>query len=117
MMAPLVKRVYILEDDHTSNKEPHMAVGHVQVGFDLRTTKSYSSPEAAERAVRACMLNFTEVMFNILVVAQRRGGMGTDAEDLRYVPLLNCFRTSSNSTGTDNAAMVHAVRNGFTCFR
>lgn len=55
-------------------------------------------------------------MFNILIVTQRRGGTGTDAEDVRYIPILNCWRVPNSYLPGAVGAMVEAARLGYTCF-
>lgn len=91
-----------------------MSMLHVQFGFDLKLTKSYKTPERAvfevQKALKPMLDNGT--MFNVLIVAQRKGGMGTDAEDLRYVPLLSSFRGGDNPV----QASINAARLGFTTF-
>lgn len=91
---------------------------HTQIGFDLKTTKNYASPESAQKQVEKALARLINVgvMFNILIVAQRKGGMGTDAEDLRYIPLLSCFRTPASFAGGPLQAALWAANSGFTTF-
>lgn len=89
---------------------------HVQVGFDLRTVKHYGTPEACTKQVTKAMQSWINegVAFNILIVAQRRGGAEVGAEDLRYIPLLNCFRGGPHSSAFQ--ARVFAANHGFNVF-
>lgn len=91
---------------------------HTQVGFELGTTKHYATAEAAQHFVELRLKGLIDqgVMFNILIVTQRRGGTGTDAEDVRYIPILNCWRVPNSYLPGAVGAMVEAARLGYTCF-
>lgn len=67
---------------------------HVQIGFDLNHVKHYGSPESAQVWVENALKPYIDqgVVFNILVVSQRRGGPKSNAEDMRYIPLITCIR-------------------------
>ena len=67
---------------------------HTQVGFDLKYVKHYSTPELAQKQVEKTLRGYilAGLVFNIVIVEQRRGGMGADAEDRRYIPLITCMR-------------------------
>ena len=71
---------------------------HTRIGFELGNVKHYASPEAAKHFVEKNLANFIKagVMFNILIVEQRRGGMGADAEDRRYIPIIHAIRCPKN---------------------
>lgn len=66
--------------------------------INLGNVRHYASLEAAQHFTERNLSSLIEsgLVFNILVVQQRRGGMGTDAEDIRYVPIINCLRVDHN---------------------
>lgn len=91
---------------------------HTQIGFDLKHTKHYGSPERAQAEVEKKLKGLIDagVVFNILIVSQRKGGMGTDAEDLRYIPLLSAFRVPKDYPGGPTQAQISAAWSGFYSF-
>lgn len=91
---------------------------HTQVGFDLKSTRNYGTPERAQKEVESKLkgLIAAGVVFNILIVSQRKGGMGTDAEDLRYIPILSCFRAPAGYPGGATQAQISASWAGFYSF-
>jgi len=70
---------------------------HTQVGFDLKYTKHYGTPEMAQKQVELALDDYIQqgVVFNIIIVSQRRGGDKSNAEDLRYIPLITCIRVDT----------------------
>lgn len=93
---------------------------HVQFGYDLKYVKHYKTGERAVFEAQKALKNLLDqgVIFNILVVTQRKGGMGTDAEDIRHIPILHSFRVSEGAkfvAGAQQAA-IFAARAGFPVF-
>lgn len=91
---------------------------HTQIGFELGNVKHYATPEAAQHFVEKNLQTLIDngVVFNILIVSQRKGGSGADAEDMRYIPLLNCWRVPNTYLQGVVGAMSVAARMGYTCF-
>lgn len=89
---------------------------NTQVGFDLKSTKNYATPERAQVEVeRACAdIIAAGVCFNIIIVEQR------DASKIdmpvRYVPLLSCWRGEGSGGFTPTQSAIWAAMRGFTVF-
>lgn len=88
----------------------------MQIGFDLRYSRHYSSPEQAKIQTEKALADLiaAKVVFNIIVVEQRKGGMGSDAEDRRYIPLLCCWRSTGQLSATQ--AAIFASQRRFQVF-
>lgn len=87
----------------------------VQVGFDLRHVRHYSSAKMAETQVTKELADIREqgVEFNIIIVEQRKGGDKADAEDRRYVPLLVCWRARQGAFLSATQAAIFASHRRF----
>ncbi len=81
--------------------------------------RNYDSPERAQAGVENGLADLIQrgVTFNIIVVEQRKGGPGADAEDRRYIPLLCCWRCSSQAGAlNETQAAIFAAQRGFQVF-
>lgn len=58
--------------------------------IELQPTRTYATPENAIKAVTkyAEGITYPGRAFNVLILDCRKGGMGADAEDRRYYPVL-----------------------------
>lgn len=93
-------------------------IGDIQVGFDLRHTRHYATAEQAVAQTKKALADLGEagVVFNIVVVEQRKGGLGSDAEDRRHIPLLCCWRTDRNCRLPATQAAIIASQRRFQVF-
>lgn len=89
---------------------------HTQIGFELGNVKHYATPEACQHFVEKNLEPLIKqgVVFNILVVQQLC--VVDDIQNVRYVPLLNCWRVPNTYLPGVVGAMAAAARMGYTCF-